>query len=97
MLLKVINVMRCLAGASWGSEMATLMTVYRAMIRSVLDYGCLVYGSAAPTVLAMLDILQAKALRVCSGAVRTTPVSAPQVELGETTLGLRRTKLGLHY
>lgn len=47
--------------------------------------------------LAKLDVLQAKALRVCSGAFRTTPIAALQVELGETPLELRRMKLVLHY
>lgn len=47
-----------------GAEMTTVMTVERAMIRSVLDYGCVVYGSAAPKVLARLDVVQFKALRL---------------------------------
>lgn len=38
------------------------------MIRSALDYGCLVYGNAAKTNLPKLDVVQAKALRVCCGA-----------------------------
>ena len=71
--------------------------VYRAMVRSVLDYGCLAYGGASPTTLARLDVAQAKALRVCCGAFRTTSVPALLVEVGETPLRLRRVKLALHY
>lgn len=35
--------------------------IYRAMIRSIIDYGCMTYGSAASTVFTKLDILPAKA------------------------------------
>lgn len=69
--------------------------IYRAMIRSRLDYGCLVYGSAARTNLAKLDVVQAKALRVCCGAVRTTSIPALLVECGEMPLRLRRVKLAI--
>ena len=94
---KVINVMRCLAGSTWGANRDTQIMVYRAMIRSALDYGCLAYGAAAKTNLAALDRVQAKALRVCSGAFCTTPIPALLVEMGEIPLGLRRRKLALHY
>ena len=41
---KVVNVLRCVAGSEWGAGRGTMMMVYRAMVRSVLDYGCLAYG-----------------------------------------------------
>ena len=66
---KVINVMRCLTGRDWGASCSALKTIYVAMIRSVFDYGCIVYGSAAVSLLRKLDVIQAKALRVCSGAL----------------------------
>ncbi len=53
-----------------------------ALIRSVLDYGCVVFGSAAQSQLKKLDVVQAQALRLCCGAFKTTPVSALQVEMG---------------
>ncbi len=73
------------------------MMIYRAMIRSSLDCGCLVYGAAAKTNLTRLDVVQAKALRVCSGAFCSTPIPALLVEMEETPLGLRRRKLALNY
>lgn len=79
-----------------GIEITTLMTVYSAMIQ------CLIVGGFYRVRLHQqywtnLIILQAKALRVCSWALRLTPVSALQVKLWETPLELRRTKLALHY
>ena len=90
---KVINVMRCLTGREWGASCASLKTIYVAMIRSVFDYGSIVYGSAAVSLLKRLDVIQAKALRVCSGAFRSTPVCALQIELNEMPLELRRKQL----
>ena len=61
------NVMRCLTVRDWGvscSALKTIKTIYVAMIRSVFDYGCIVHGSAAVSLLRKLDVIQAKALRV---------------------------------
>ena len=49
------------------------------------------------THLKKLDVLQAKALRVCSGAVGTTPIPALQVSMGEMPLDLRRDQLMANY
>ncbi|KAL2077950.1 hypothetical protein ACEWY4_025635 [Coilia grayii] len=94
---KVINVMRCLTGYSWGAEKGTLLTIYQAMIRSIFDYGCQAYGAASSSVLKRLDVIQSKALRVCCGAFASTSTSALLVETGEKPLRLRRIQLALHY
>lgn len=94
---KVLNVMRCLTGFSWGADKGTLLTIYQAMVRSVFDYGCQVYGAAATSVLRKLDVIQFKALRICCGAFTSTSSSALLVETGEKPLMLRRIQLALHY
>jgi len=58
-----------------------LKTIYVTLIRSVIDYGSVVYGSAAKTHLDKLEGIQAKALRICCGAYPSSPVSALQVEV----------------
>lgn len=94
---KVVNVMRCVAGRGWGASSSALKRLYQALIRSVFDYGCVAYGSAARSVLRCLDVLQSEALRVCCGAFKTSPVSALQVEMGEMPLDLRRTQVSVNY
>lgn len=94
---KIINVLRCLAWNNWGADKRTHLMIYQAMIRSSIDYGCLAYGSADRSNLCRNDVVQAKIMRTCSGAVRTSPISAPQVEYGEVPLNLRRVKLALQY
>lgn len=56
---KGINVTRCLAGLDWGPDVVSLEHTYVALIRSRLDYGSIAYGSAAKSVIAELDIIQA--------------------------------------
>ena len=94
---KVLNVMRSLAGCEWRADKETMLLIYQATIRSSLDYGCFVYGSASKFVLARLDVLQARALRLCCGAFRTSPVPALLIEMGEMPLWLRRINVGLQY
>ncbi len=55
-----------------------LKYIYVALIRARIDYGSVVCGSAAKSVLSDLDVIQARALRICLGAVKTAPVCALQ-------------------
>lgn len=66
-------------------------------MRSSIDYGCFVYGSAAFTSLLPLDRMQVRALMMCDGAFKTTLAEALQVDSGEMPLSLRRVKLALAY
>ncbi len=93
----VINVMRCLAGLEWGTEISSLKYIYVALIRARIDYGCVVYGSAAKSVLSKLGVIQACALRICLGAVKTAPVCALPVEEGEMPLCICRKQLIANY
>ena len=94
---KAVNILRCLVGSDWGATMTSLKHVYIALIRSTLDYACIAYRSAAKTHLKKLDVIQAQALRVCSGAFRTSSVPALQVESGEMPLVLRCQQLAMVY
>lgn len=94
---KCLNVMRAIAGKEWGAERSTLMMIYQGLIRSVLDYGCIIYSAASQTLLKRLDSIQYRALRICMGAVKSTPVNALMVEANEMPLELRRKKLSLIY
>ena len=58
----ILNVMRCLVGSEWGADRTAMKTIYTGLIRSVIDYGCVVYGSAASTNLKRLDKIQHQAL-----------------------------------
>ena len=52
---RALNVLKVLSRTDWGADQTTLLKLYRSLVRSKLDYGCLVYGSASKTALAKLD------------------------------------------
>jgi ribonuclease HI len=93
----VLNVFRCLRGSTWGVDRKSLLILYKSLIRSRLDYGCRVYGDAHKTILNKLNVIQSTALRLSTGAARSTPINALQVETGEMPLHLRREMLSLKY
>ena len=53
-----------------------LRATYSGLITSALDYGCVVYGSAASITFKKLDNIENQALRLCAGAFKTSPTAA---------------------
>ena len=95
--LRAMNLLRVVSHTNWGADTTTLLKLYRSLVRSKLDYGCVVYGSACNTHLQLLDCIQNSALRICLGAFRTSPASSLHVEANELPLELRWVKLSLQY
>ena len=75
----------------------TLLMLYWAIVRSKLDYGCIVYGTASNTDLRQLDIIHNSGLRLALGAFCTSPVSSLYTEANEAPLEERWLKLSMHY
>ncbi|GBL84435.1 hypothetical protein AVEN_117196-1 [Araneus ventricosus] len=89
--------MKVLSNTSWGADKVSLMRIYRSLVRSKLDYGVPVYGSAAKSTLKLLDSAHHQGLRIATGAFRTTPIPSLHVISGEPSLELRRHRLSLSY
>ena len=92
---KRINILKLLTGSKWGTDKETMVLLYKNLIRSIIDYGSIVYQSACKTTLKKLDVIQSQALRLCCGALRCTPVQALEVDCGILPLNLRRKLLSL--
>ena len=73
------------------------MTVYRALIRSLLDYGAEALDSASGSALAKFDAIQCRALKISCGAMTGTALEALQGECGELPLALRRHRQQLRH
>ena len=69
-----------LSHTSWGADRTTLLKLYRSLVRSKLDYGCIIYGSARKSYLQMPDPIHNQGLRLALGAFRTSPVASLYVE-----------------
>ena len=88
-----LNLLRTLSGTSWGADRSCLLRLYKALVRSVLDYGCIVYGSAAPSSLRRLNSIHHAGIRISTGAFRTSRIECLLAEAGEPNLSRRRDML----
>ena len=95
--VKALNLLKVLSHTDWGADRTVLLQLYRSLIRSKLDYGSIVYGSARPSYISSLDTVHHQGLRLALGAFRTSPVQSLYVEAEEPSLYLRREKLALQY
>ena len=95
--LKALNIKNVIGNTEWGADRKVMLRLYRSLMRSKLDYGCIVYGSARKSYLQMLDPIHNQGLRLCLGAFRTSPVESLYVDAHEPSLGARRVKLSLQY
>ena len=69
---KSLNILKVLSRTEWGADQTTLLKLYRSLVRSKLDYGCIVYGSASKVALAKLDPVHNQGLRLSLGAFRSS-------------------------
>jgi len=90
---KRLNLMRVMAGTPWGASKSVLLTVYKALIRSVMDYACIAYDSASLSVKSKLDSIQYKAMCICCGAMTGTSATSLQCECGQPPLHRRQRML----
>lgn len=95
--LKTINILKILSHTNWGSDRKCLLYLYRSLIRSRLDYGSIVYQSATPNALKMLDPIHHLGIRLATGAFRTSPIPSLYVESNEWSLQLQRTYCSFTY
>ena len=94
--LKALNI-KCVSSTKWGGDQKTLLNLYRALVRSKLNYGSIIYGSARKTYLKILDTVHHQGLRLALGAFCTSPIPSLYVEADEPSLSERRVKLSLQY
>ncbi|KAK7101730.1 hypothetical protein V1264_020067 [Littorina saxatilis] len=85
-----LNIMRKLAGSQWGANEKILKTVYQGTVRPHLEYGSSSWMTAAKTHLQTLEIVQNQALRIITGAMKTTPIDKMQQVTGIPPLSKRR-------
>jgi len=95
--LKALNLLKVIAHTDWGADKKVLLNLYRTFIRSILDYGCIVYGSARKSYLKMLDPIHHQGIRLALGAFKTSPCESLLAEANEPPLSHRREMLSAHY
>lgn len=85
-----LNVLRCVTGVWWGAHPFTMKLLYNALIRSILDYGIFLLHPSNMNAFKKLEGVQSKALRLITGAMKSSPVNCLQVECCDPPLLLRQ-------
>ena len=94
---KALNILKVVSHYDWGADRKVLLRQYRALVRSKLDYGSIVYGSSRASYIKCLDPIHNQGLRLCLGAFRTSPMESLYVEANEESLYKRRECLSIQY
>ena len=92
-----MTLLRVVAQTDWGAGRKVLLHLYRTIVRSKLDYGSIVYGSARESYLKTLDTIHHQGIRLALGAFRTSPADSLLVKANELSLNDRREKLPLQF
>ena len=95
--VKALNLLHVVSSTDWGGDRIVLLRLYRALVRSKLDYGCFIYGAACKSYISLLDPIQNQGLRLSLGAFRTSSAHSLCVEANELPLCLRTEKLALQF
>jgi ribonuclease HI/endonuclease/exonuclease/phosphatase family metal-dependent hydrolase len=95
--LKAMNILYIISRGNKEIDCVTLLRIYRAIVRSKLEYGAEIYGTAPKYILEKLDTIHHKGLRTCLGAYRSSPIPNLYALTGEMSLKHRREMLQMFY
>ena len=95
--LKALKHLNVLDSSEWGTDRKVMLPLYWFLIRSKLDYRCILYGSARKSYFQMLDPIHNQGLKFCLGPFRTSSVDSLYVDAHESSLDARRAKMSLQY
>ena len=85
-----LNILKCISGREWGADRRTLLRLYTSLIRPILDYNAFLFGNISSTLVDRIETIQNAALRIATGAFRTTPISNLLVDTNIPPLIRRR-------
>lgn len=85
---RALNILKSLSKISWGADPKILLMLYKSLVRSHFEYGFLCFGSVHKLV-DKLDKIQNNALRLITGAFKTTPINAMQLECNLPPIKIR--------
>jgi len=86
--VKRLNLLRMLKGTSWGASKRSLLSLYRTFIRPVIECGMEAYFFSALSSVDPILKIQNEALRICTGAMKRTPLICLQHACQEIPLHL---------
>ena len=94
--LKRLNVLRYLKSLKCGMSKDSLLSLYRTLVRPVIEYGKKVYFNSVDSLLKLEEKIQNDSLRLCSGALQSTSINCSQHHCNEMPLKIKFEQLYLY-
>ena len=94
---KVLDLLKHISHKKWGADRVSLLRLYNMLVKPKLEYGCEAYASACKSLLATLEPIQNRAIRIATGAYRSTPALSLCAESGLKPLSYSRDQKLLNY
>ena len=69
-----IGFVKHLSHKNWGADRQSFLRLYIILIKPKIDYGCEAYSSPSKTTVGKLGPIQNAAIRIATGAFRTSPI-----------------------
>jgi ribonuclease HI len=87
--LQRLNLIRSIAGVSWGAHPSCMLILYKGLVGSVLEYGSICYSGMSKTNFLKLERLQYRGIRISLGLMQSTPNNSLGVLSGIPALEIR--------
>lgn len=88
-LSKLLNIIKVLRGIWWGAHPFILLTIYRALIRSCMEYGSHIFNFKNHTLFSKLEKIRNQAIRLALGYRMSTPINVMLAEACDPPLKFR--------
>ena len=92
-----LQILQYVSKSNYGGDRASLRMVFIALVRSKMEYACMLFSNAAPTHLLKLDRVQYAGIRLLSGNYLSTVTDNLEAEAHLMPLAFRRELLALRY
>jgi len=79
---RTLDLLKHISHRDWGAGRSSLLRLYMSLLKPKLDYGSEAYSSACPSLLQSLSPIQNSAIRIATGAFRSSPVISLHAESG---------------
>lgn len=86
---KRINFLRSISGSWWGAHPSDMLTIFKATVRAILEYGAVAIIDLSASRMLRLQRIQWRALRTCLGLIKTTHTASLEVLSGIPPLDIR--------
>jgi len=96
-VVKTKNLFAVLTKHKRGPNFQCLLILFKTLVRSIVDYGLIVYGAASASSIEKIDIALRSIMRLILGAFKSTPAATLYAELGLEPTADRRMWLAAKY